>query len=77
LAADLLVLALGTISYLLSDDSLTALGCFSFSPELHPANRAAELASYPALPLSPLEKHFIGRTGLVPDEYFFLILITQ
>jgi hypothetical protein len=45
LAADLLVFIFGTIPSLLSHDSLATNGCFSFSLELHSADRAAELAA--------------------------------
>jgi hypothetical protein len=75
LAADLLVLTLGT-DVLLSYYALTAIVCFSFPSESHPADRTPVLAPDPALPLSPLEKQFKGGTGLIPDEDL-VILVTQ
>jgi hypothetical protein len=76
LAADLLVLALGTI-HLLSNQSPATAGCILLFLESHTADRTAVLTANPAFLLCLLKKHLKGGAGLILDQDPVFFLVSQ
>jgi hypothetical protein len=72
LAADLLVLTLGTIPILLSHYAFTAVGCVPLSLVSHTTYGAAELASYSPLAFRLLQQHVIRGTRLILKKDLFV-----
>jgi len=76
LAADLLVLALGTI-HLLSNQSPATAGCILLFLESHTTDRATVFAADPAFLLCLLKKHLKGGAGLILDQDAVFFLVSQ